>query len=113
MPHYVKNKDLLAEIIISKAQNKLTPTAVNMFILIATESNKNLPYKDLMDKEDCISAAIEDLLRYWDRFKPEISTNAFAFYTQIAKHGFAKGWKRLHHPDKGVTLSLSEENAYL
>jgi len=113
MPHYVKNKDLLSEILISKEQNKLTDTAVNMFILIATESNKNLRYKDPMDKEDCISAALEDLIKYWDRFNPEKSTNAFAFYSQIAKHGFAKGWKKLHHPDKGTTLSLSEDNIYL
>lgn len=113
MPHYVKNKDLLREVLISKEQNQLTATAVDMFIKIATESNKNLRYKDPMDKEDCISAAIEDLLKYWDRFNPEKSTNAFAFYSQIAKHGFAKGWKKLHHPDKGQTLSLSEDNIYL
>jgi len=113
MPHYVKNKDLLVEILISKEQGKLTDTAVNMLILIANESNKNLRYKDPMDKEDCISAALEDLIKYWDRFNPEKSTNAFAFYSQIAKHGFAKGFKKLHHPDKGQTLSISEDNIYL
>jgi len=113
MPHYVKNKDLLSEILISKEQGKLTDTAVSMFILIATESNKNLHYEYPMDKEDCISAALEDLIKYWDRFNPEKSTNAFAFYSQIAKHGFAKGWKRLHHPDKGPTLSISEDSIYL
>lgn len=113
MPHYVKNSELLEEIKKSKAQGKLTPAAVDMLRKIAEESNKKLKYKDPMDKEDCISTAILDLLLYWDRFDPSYSTNAFAFYSQIAKHGFAKGWKKLHHPDKGQTLSLSQDNVYL
>lgn len=113
MAYYVKNKDLLLEIIKCKEQGFLTPQAVKMFELIAEQSNKKLSYKDPMDKEDCISGAIEDLLKYWNRFKPEVSTNAFAFYTQIAKNGFAKAWKKLHPPDKGQTLSLSDDNVYL
>lgn len=113
MPHYVKNSELLTEIKISKDQGKLTDRAVKMLVLIATESNKRLSYKDEMDREDCISTAILDLLLYWDRFKPELSTNAFAFYSQVAKHGFAKAWKKLHHPDKGQTLSISDNNIYL
>ena len=113
MPHYIKNKDLVNEIIKSKEHNELTPAAVEMFILIATESNKKLKYKNPMDREDCISAALEDLLRYWDRFDPERSNNAFAYYSQMAKHGFAKGYKKLHHSDHGQPLSLSEDNIYL
>lgn len=84
-----------------------------MLILIANESNKKLKYKDPMDREDCISGAIEDLMRYWDRFNPAKSTNAFAFYSQMAKHGFAKTWKKLHPPDKGQTLSISQDNVFL
>jgi DNA-directed RNA polymerase specialized sigma subunit len=113
MPHYVKNKDLLAEVIKSKENGKLTPQAVEMFRKIAKESNKNLSYKNPMDREDCISSAIEDMLKYWDRFDPEVSTNAFAFYSQMAKNGFAKGWKKLHHPKKGQMLSLSDGNSFL
>lgn len=112
MPHYVKNADLLKEIIACKAEKKLSPKAVEMFILIATESNKKLKYKDPMDREDCISAALEDLIKYWDRFNPEKSTNAFAFYSQIVKHGFAKGWKKLHNPDMGQILSISQDGIY-
>lgn len=113
MPYYVKNKDLLQEVIKSKEQGYLTPSAIDMFKLIAEESNKKLRYRDPMDREDCISGAMEDLLKYWNRFNPEISTNAFSFYTQIAKNGFAKVWKKLHPPDKGHTLSLSDDNVYL
>lgn len=112
MPIYLKNSDLLKEVIQSKANGKLTPKAVDMFILLATESNKKLKYKDPMDREDCISAGIEDLIRYWDRFDPARSTNAFAFFSQIAKHGFAKGWKKLHNPEMGQMLSISQEGIY-
>jgi DNA-directed RNA polymerase specialized sigma subunit len=112
MPYYVKNSELLKEVISSKENGKLSDRAVAMFILIATESNKKLKYKDPMDREDCISAALEDLIRYWDRFDPAKSNNAFAFFSQIAKHGFAKGWKKLHNPEMGQMLSISADNIY-
>jgi DNA-directed RNA polymerase specialized sigma subunit len=107
MPHYLKPKELLEEILKSKEQGKLTPTAVTMLVKLATESNKKLKYRDEKDKEDCIAFAIEDLLRYWDRFDITKSNNAFAFYTQIAKHGFAKGWKKIHK--YGTHVPISED----
>lgn len=106
MPHYVKNKELLPEIIKCKELGELTPRAVEMLILIAENSNRKLSYEYDKDKEDCISGAIEDMLRYWDRFNPEKSTNAFSFYTQMAKNGFAKTWKKLY---KKKTMSLSTD----
>lgn len=112
MAVYVKNSDLLREIIISKELKQLTPSALTMLIRIANESNKKLRYKNPLDKEDCISSAIEDLLRYWNRFDPAKSTNAFAFYSQIAKNGFGKAWKKLHPEGFDNALSLSQDNVY-
>ncbi len=109
MAHYVKNKDLLAEIILSKEKDELTPTALDMLIRITNESSKKLKYKDEQDREDCIGYAIEDVLKYWRGFKPEKSTNAFAYYTQIIKNGFAKGWKKLHPPNMKQKVSIDEE----
>ncbi len=111
MPHYVKNKDLLAEIIVSKEADELTPTAIDMLMRIANEASKRLKYKNDMDREDCIGYALEDLLKYWRGFKPEKSTNAFAYYTQIVKNGFAKGWKKLHPPKmKGMVPFGDDES---
>lgn len=110
--HYVKNSDLLKEIIVSKEKGSLTPKALDMLMRIANESNKRLRYKNPLDKEDCISGAIEDLLRYWDRFDPAKSNNPFAFYSQMAKHGFGKVWKKLHPEGFDNTLSLSQDNVY-
>lgn len=112
MAVYIKNADLVKEIIESKKNGELTATAVQMFIKIANESNKKLKYRDPMDREDCVSAALEDLLKYWRRFDPEKSLNAFAYFTTIATHGFAKGWKKLHHPDAGQMVSISHDGIY-
>jgi hypothetical protein len=112
MAIYVKNSDLLEEIIVSKEQKKLTPRAFEMLMKIANESNKKLRYKNPLDKEDCISSAIEDLLKYWDRFDPAKSNNPFAFYTQIAKNGYGKVWKKLHPEGFDNMLSLSQDNVH-
>lgn len=109
MPIYLKPKDFFNEIVLSKKNGKLTAKAVDMLILLANESSKKLKYKDPMDREDCIGYAIEDLLRYWDRYNPDISTNAFAFFTQVAKHGMAKGWNKIHNKKAGQHISISEE----
>lgn len=110
MANYINNKELLSEIIKSKEQNKLTPRSVELLWKIAKESNKRLKYKEPKDKEDCISSAMLDLLRYWNRFNPEKSTNAFAFFTQIAKNGFTKGWNELHPVKQSKKISISNES---
>lgn len=118
MANYVKNSDLVREIIESKKNGKLTNGAIEMFIKIANESSKKLKYKDPMDREDCISSAIEDLLRYWKNFDPQKMydlgkvPNAFAYFTQIAKNGFAKGFKKVKNLEAGQMLSISHDGVY-
>lgn len=112
MAIYLKNADLLEEVRKSKAQGKLTNRLVQMFILLSHKCSERLKYKNPNDREDCISSAQEDLLRYWDRFDESKSTNAFAFYTQISKNGFAKGWKKLYNPEMGVPISISNDSIY-
>lgn len=108
IPWPIPKADLLAEVMKSKEQDQLTARCMQMFILIATNSNRKLRYRNPMDKEDCIAGGLEDLIKYWRRFDPAISDNAFAFYTQIAKHGFAKVWKKLH-PNGFDNISLSND----
>lgn len=110
MAQYVKPKELYDEICISLEQQKLTPKAQSMLILIAERANQKLPYTDPMDREDCIGFALYDLFKYWDRFKPEKTTNAFAFYTQVAKNGYAKGWHKLHPGKYKGTVSLDSRS---
>ena len=35
------------------------------------------------------------------------NNNAFAYFTEIAKRGFAKGWNKLHPKKYGGTISMN------
>lgn len=107
MAAYIKPKEFYDEICISLQQEKLTKRAEEMLILIAHRANTKLKYENPMDREDCISFALLDLFKYWNRFNPEKTKNAFSFFTQVAKNGYAKGWNKLHPGKYKGTLSLS------
>ncbi len=113
MAAYVKNKELREELVISKAQDKLTPTALDMFILMANKFSANFTYIYEEDKEDCISFAIMDCYQYWRGYNPEKSANAFSYVTQIIKNGFAKGWRKLYgNMPKSKKVSVSQNRIY-
>ena len=93
--HYVRNADLLAELKKCRETGELSTKAVLMFKQIATKLSSKLVYNDPMDREDCISTAVLDCIRYWKNFNPEISDNAFAYITSVCRNGYAKGWRSL------------------
>jgi hypothetical protein len=103
---YLNNKDLHDQIVISQEKDKLTREAEAMLMLLAKEANKKLTYSRIEDKEDCIQQARLDLLKYWRGYKPQYK-NAFAYYTEISKRGFAKGWNRLYPKKYHGTISLN------
>jgi DNA-directed RNA polymerase specialized sigma subunit len=109
MAQYVKNRDLLEAIKESKEKGELTPEALRMLMRMITEISKIFKYKIEEDREDCQAFAMEDVIKYWDRFNPEKSSNAFAFYTQMIKNGFAKGWRRLYPVKSSQKVSISKE----
>lgn len=108
--YYVDPKELLEEIKISLESKKLTKAAEGMLIKIAYKANDKLQYDNAQDKEDCISSALLEIFRYWDRFNIKKTNNAFAYYTQIAKNGYVKGWMQLHPAKKRGNVSLSRAN---
>ena len=111
--HHVKNGDLRNEIIKSKAQDKLTPEALDMFMLMAKKFSTKLNYIYIEDREDCISFAVMDCFMYWRGYNPEKSQNAFAYFTQIIKNGFAKGWRKLYgNMPKSKKISISSNKLY-
>jgi DNA-directed RNA polymerase specialized sigma subunit len=110
---YVKNADLRAELIKSKAQDELTLEAIKMFMLMAQKFSLRLHYVYEEDKEDCIAFAIMDCYRYWRGYKPEKSDNAFAYVSQIIKNGYAKGWRKLYgRMPLSSKISISRNNIY-
>ena len=92
MANYVSNKELYLQIIASKEKGELTPEALKMLDRMIKEISKVFKYKMEEDKEDCQAFAMEDVIKYWNRFDLEKSNNAFAFYTQkiISNQIFSK-----------------------
>ena len=94
---YVKNRDLREEIIRCKdASLAYSDELIEMFTLIAERLSHKFYYVDPMDGDDCRQQAVMDMFMYWKGYNPEKSPNAFAYITQIAKNGMAKGWNKLH-----------------
>lgn len=103
--NYLNNKDLFNAIVESKEQDKLTPTAEKMLVLIAERAINRLNYINSDDRDDCLQFALLDLLKYWRNFDPKYP-NAFAYFTEIAKRGYAKGWNKIHPVKYKGTLSI-------
>jgi hypothetical protein len=112
MANYVDPEEFRTEILLSKQKNELTPKAVQMIQLMAQEASKKLKYRDDEDRKDCIAFAIMDVIKYWRSYNPDKSKYPFAYYTQIIKNGFAKGWRKLHPLSAGNRVSLSNENLH-
>lgn len=108
--HYVKNSELREEMIRCKEKGETSEKLALMFQQIATRLSSKLKYNNPMDREDCISAAVLDCLKYWWNYNPEVSDNAFAYITSICTNGFAKNWRsfqKIKFPDS-IMISLSD-----
>ena len=103
--NYLNNKDLHTAMSESKELGKLTRTAENMLILLAERTIRKMSYVNPDDRQDCLQFAILDLLKYWNNFNPEYP-NAFAYFTEIAKRGYAKGWNKIHPQKYKGTISI-------
>lgn len=92
---YVSNPYLLQEIMKSKAQNELTPEAIQMFQLMIENISAKKHYNDPEDRKDCWQSAYLDILLYWRGFDPEKSKNPFAYFTSLIVNGMNKGWHKI------------------
>ena len=104
--NYLNNKDLHDAMSESKDLDKLTPTAEKMLILLAERAINRMSYVNKDDRDDCLQFAMLDLLKYWRGFNP-VYPNAFAYVTDIAKRGYAKGWNKIHPQKYKGTISMS------
>ena len=93
---YLNNKDLYIEIIVSKAQGKLTRNAEKMLELLAKKTIKKMRYWSNDDKLDCYQSGLLDMFQNWYNFNEEKSVNAFAYFTEVFKRGIAKGFNEIY-----------------
>ena len=108
--NYLNNKDLYDEIVKSKEDGKLTRDAEKMLVLLAERAIRKLNYVNEDDRQDCLQFALLDLLKYWENFNPKYK-NAFAYFTEIAKRGYAKGWNKIHPTKYKNTMSIDRINS--
>ena len=107
--NYLNNKDLYDQIVLSIEADKLTPEAEKMLIMLAERAINKLSYVNDDDRQDCLQFALLDLLKYWRNFNP-VYKNAFAYFTEIAKRGYAKGWNKIHPVKYKNTMSMDRIN---
>jgi len=113
MKHYVKNKDLREALIESKLNDKLTPAALDMIIMMVDRYSTKFSYEYPEDRDDCKSFAVMDCWQYWRGYDPAKSPNAFAYMTTVIRNGLAKGWRRLYKNfPKSKKISISQNNLY-
>lgn len=93
---YLNNKELYIEIIVSKAQGRLTRNAEKMLELLAKKTIRKMRYWSNDDKLDCYQSGLLDMFQNWFNFNEDKSINAFAYFTEIFKRGLAKGWNDLY-----------------
>ena len=91
--NYLHNKDLYIEIVVSKAQGKLTKNAKLMLELLAKKTIKKMRYWSTDDKMDCYQGGLLDMFANWYNFNEEKSDgNAFAYFTEIFKRVHGTNW---------------------
>ncbi len=119
--YYINNKDFSNEIIECKVTGKLSPKAIEYFMLLANRTirTKKLHHRSPLDIEDCVQSALEDCLRYWKNFDPTVSEygpNAFSYFTSICTNGFAKFVNKMYKLKgvegqiKHISLSGNSDN---
>ena len=114
--NYLHNKDLYIEIVVSKAQGKLTKNAKLMIETLAIKTIKKMRYWSNNDKMDCYQSGLLDIFQNWYNFNEEKSVNAFAYFTEVFKRGMAKGFNEIYkkkgdndHQIKLVSIEGSNE----
>ena len=86
--HYVKNADLLEEIILYKETKVCSERLGEMLLAIARHYSGLGRFSGYTWRADMISNAVFTCLKYMKSFRPERSSNAFAYITEIIKNSF-------------------------
>jgi len=86
--NYLNNKDLLAEVVLSKANGKMSDKLAHMLTVLCARYGRKGNFSGYTYNDDMQAYAMMMLVRTWNSFKPEKSNNPFAFFTQCIKNSF-------------------------
>lgn len=103
---YNKNKKL--KVFDRQLKNTaLTQTSIIYFKKLVKHILRKLTYTDPMDREECESGALLDLLYYWTGFDFTRRKDPFSYYTSIVFMGAAKEFNRLKINQNKLRISIS------
>lgn len=88
MANYVKNADLLEEIIKYKETGIISEELAKMIMLIAENFSKRPSYIGYTWRDDMVSEAVLTCVKYIHNFKPEKSKNPFGYISMICQNAF-------------------------
>lgn len=92
----VDKQEFYKEIVISKAQDKLTPKAEKYLIRVGDVALKKNQGTEA-DKKDIKQAAFLRLFSQWKTFDETRFDNPLAYYTEVFKRAMAFHWNILHN----------------
>jgi len=95
--NYINNKDMLAEVIKSKEQGKMTDKFAKMIVLLTKRYSSQGSYSGYTYVEDMEGYAHYIVCKVWNSFDPERYSNPFAYFTQTIKRAF---WQYMHQEEK-------------
>ena len=102
---YVDNRDMMKEVIISKAEGRLSRKLLEQCMKIVKGVSKKFRYNYEEDRYDVEAYAYEVIIKNWHNFNEDRYDNPFAYYTELVKRAFALQWKQLQK-NRINTISL-------
>jgi DNA-directed RNA polymerase specialized sigma24 family protein len=110
---YIKNVDLLGEIIEFKKNGRASETLGKMLLSIAKNFSSRGNFSGYTWRNDMVSEAVLTCLKYLKNFNPERSSNAFSYITQICNNSF-KAYIKIqnkHSKIKDICFHMMENGA--
>lgn len=86
--NYLNNKDLLAAVMESKEQGRMTERLAHMLQTLTNRYGRRANFSGYTYNEDMQAFAMLMLVRTWNSFNPDKSNNPFAYFTQCIKSSF-------------------------
>ena len=106
--NYLNNKDLLAEVRISKEQGRMSNNLALMLTMLCNRFGKRANFINYSYLDDMKSYAMMMLVKSWMGCKTDLGSNAFSYYTECIKNSFRQYLNVETRHSKGKNLLLIE-----
>lgn len=93
--HYLNNKQLHIELVISIAQGRLTKKAEHMLYLIGKNLHRKMKYMNPDDGQDTLQEGMYQIYKNWMKYDYDKFDNAMAYISELFKRSMARGWNVL------------------